>query len=494
MNPNFCSIPAVISAGLILSQIISVLQVYLSNIRYYRKLSLLHAAGYLTVPHLRVMESLKSFETAFMGGLFFSLTVGLCLTLLSFGAAWLWDRIFSRKKNALYPFVIFWIACLILANIQGFLPMVTLCFLLIPPAVFGLSLKCLPPQSNNPKPGRMLLFHVICLILLALMGVRQMNPDMFSLIRDKMLLSNSVGIGLNNAYYRYTLYAAQVFKNLYQDQLRTCRISGEFPEKDRVKQQLARYDWLSIENELTDLEISANGKELIFRHGEKEILRSDSSDFFKNTGKILKTFSEKCDYYTFFRTFTFLSLLLVSGLSIWMILYLPIRILCGICLKKKFVSVSALIICFACGAVLIFFSQPEAIGRVERKELDQMLHSENLSEKIKALQYIRYKKMEIADFHVHNIMAASPHVPERYELVRTLSVSRSPDTWAVTLALTDDPQINVAYRAFHALGARRDSRAVEEILKKIPLSDEWYIQFYAYKALRNLGWRQTVSN
>ncbi len=493
MNRNLCSIPAVISAGLILSQMISVLQVYLSNTDYYQKLSLLHAAGYLTVPQLRVMESLKSFETAFMGGLFFSLTVGLCLTLLSFGSAWLWDRIFSRKKNALYPFLFFWIACLVLANIQGFLPMVTLFFLLIPPAVFCLSLKCLPPQSN-PNSVRMLLFHVICLILLALMGVRQMNSDMFSLIRDKMLLSNSVGIGLNNAYYRYTLYAAQVFKNLYQDQLRTCRISGEIPEKDRVKQQLARYDWLSMENDLTDLEISANGKELVFIHRKKEILRADSASFFKDTGKILKNFSGKCDSYIFFRTFTFLSLLAVSGLSIWMILYLPIRIVCGICLKKKFVSVSALILCFAGGAVLIFFSQPEAIGRVDRKELEQMLHSENLGERIKALQYIRYKKMEIADFHVHDIMAASPHVPERYELVRTLSVSRSPDTWAVTLALTDDPQINVAYRAFHALGAKQDSRAIGEILKKIPLSDEWYIQFYAYKALRTLGWRQTVSN
>ena len=483
-----------ISAGLSLSQIVFTFQVCLSNTDYYQKLSLLHAAGYLTIPHLQVMESLKSFETAFMGGLFFTLTVGLCLSLLSFGAAWLWDRVFSHNKTALLPFLFFWIACLILVNVQGFLPMVTLHFLLIPPALFLLSLKCLSLRTADPQTGRILLFHVLCLILLAFMGVKQMNTETFSLIRDKVLLSNPVGIHFNNAYYRYTLYAAQVFKNLYQDQLRTCRIIGEIPEKDRLVQQLARYDWLHIEDEPADMEISGNGRELIFRHRKKEILRADSADFFKDTGKILRTFSEKCDPFVFFRTFTFLSLLLVSGLSIWMILYLPIRVVSGICLKKKFVPVSALSLCFAGAAILIFFSQPEAIGKIERNELNQMLHSESLGERIKALRYICHKKMEIADFHVHQIMAASPHIPERYELVRTLSVSRSPETYALTLALTDDPQINVAYRAFHALGTRKDARAIGEILKKIPRSDEWYIQFYAYKALRSLGWRQTVSN
>jgi len=44
--------------------------------------------------------------------------------------------------------------------------------------------------------------------------------------------------------------------------------------------------------------------------------------------------------------------------------------------------------------------------------------------------------------------------------------------------------------AFQALGQRGDSRAVKEILKRIESSDHWYTQWYAYKALKALGWKQ----
>jgi HEAT repeat protein len=59
------------------------------------------------------------------------------------------------------------------------------------------------------------------------------------------------------------------------------------------------------------------------------------------------------------------------------------------------------------------------------------------------------------------------------------------------LALLDDPCPNVVSTAFYAIGQRRDKRAINEIIKRIEVSDDWYNQWYAYKALRNLGWKQT---
>jgi hypothetical protein len=47
--------------------------------------------------------------------------------------------------------------------------------------------------------------------------------------------------------------------------------------------------------------------------------------------------------------------------------------------------------------------------------------------------------------------------------------------------------------AFHGLGRRGDSRGVSEILTRIKTSDHWYNQWYAYKALRGLGWKQRKS-
>ena len=59
------------------------------------------------------------------------------------------------------------------------------------------------------------------------------------------------------------------------------------------------------------------------------------------------------------------------------------------------------------------------------------------------------------------------------------------------MAFLDDPQPNVVSMAFYALGQRKDRKALGEIFRRIQMSDNWYTQLYAYRALRALGWRQT---
>jgi HEAT repeat protein len=45
--------------------------------------------------------------------------------------------------------------------------------------------------------------------------------------------------------------------------------------------------------------------------------------------------------------------------------------------------------------------------------------------------------------------------------------------------------------AFYALGQRGDRQAIQEILTRIETSKHWYNQWYAYRALRCLGWKQS---
>ena len=54
------------------------------------------------------------------------------------------------------------------------------------------------------------------------------------------------------------------------------------------------------------------------------------------------------------------------------------------------------------------------------------------------------------------------------------------------------PAPNVVSMAYWSLGLRGDRSAAGEILKRLPLSEDWYNQWYAYNALRNLGWKQTI--
>jgi len=74
-----------------------------------------------------------------------------------------------------------------------------------------------------------------------------------------------------------------------------------------------------------------------------------------------------------------------------------------------------------------------------------------------------------------------------------LGVSGQSETFKDLLSFLDDPHPNVVSMAFYALGQRGDRRAVNEIIKRVETSDDWYNQWYAYKALRRLGWKQAKS-
>jgi HEAT repeat protein len=74
-----------------------------------------------------------------------------------------------------------------------------------------------------------------------------------------------------------------------------------------------------------------------------------------------------------------------------------------------------------------------------------------------------------------------------------LATSPNPAASTDVVLLLDDSHLNVRTQAVEALAQRRDRGAVREILKRLQTSQDWYFQFYAYRALRALGWNQTVS-
>jgi len=77
--------------GLLTTQILSTLHVYLSNADLYQTVTTISEAGYLSIPNQRVTHTLKEFAPAFFGGIFFTLSIGAGLSLFSVGFAWLWD-------------------------------------------------------------------------------------------------------------------------------------------------------------------------------------------------------------------------------------------------------------------------------------------------------------------------------------------------------------------------------------------------------------------
>jgi hypothetical protein len=496
LKMNRCSYAArVLLLGLFAAQVIAFIQVYLSNADLYRTLIAIKGAGYLPIPNQRIMYSLQELGPAFFGGLFFTLSVGAGLSLFCLAAVLVWDRLLHRNKILLIPFLILWIGCLLVVNRRGLCPMATSYFLVVPPMVFLATLRWMPPQARQRVwLNRMVYFFPV--FLLAVLWTSQMDRHLFLDLRDNLLLSNPLGTRINYFYYEYTLYPAEVFKSLDQKMLKTCSLENIQKESlvRSMERQLLNHDYLHVGGDAeVDLKVGQEGNILVFENRGRTILRTAAKDFFSRPGTVLKEFSLKTDRHAFFRHFTLFSLLIGFPITLYVILYALFHLVSCLFLDLRTSSVVASILCFLVGLALLIFFLHSREPKIEVKDLAEALESERWQKRVAALKIIAQKGMEIGYFRAYQAMPASPHIPERYWLVRALGISRRSETYKDVLTFLDDPHPNVVCMAFYALGRRGDKRAVKEIIKRIETSDHWYNQWYAYKALRALGWRQRVS-
>ncbi|MBL7102089.1 MAG: hypothetical protein ISS60_04970 [Desulfobacteraceae bacterium] len=364
-------------AGLFAAQVIATLQVYLSNKVLYRTLTAINDAGYLAVPNQQIMNSLQEFGPALYGGLLFTLSVGAGLSLLSFAAAWAWDRLFSRNTIPLIFLLFLWAGSLAAANLKGFSPMVSAYFFVIPTVVFWVTLRLMPPQTK-PGPWFYRIVPLIPIALLACLWGTQMDGHLFVDLRDKLLLSNPLGTRITGFYYRYTLYPAEVFKSLDHKTIKTCNL--EQIKKRSLKRllegKLLNYDYLNTGGDgEVDLTIREEGKTLILENRGEVILRTTANDFLSAPANILKQFSSETDRYPFFRQFTFLSLLIGFPIALYIFLYTILLSLLSRFFDLRASSVAASILCVSAGILLLM---PVLLGKtvmIDKKDLSQTLES-----------------------------------------------------------------------------------------------------------------------
>ena len=480
--------------GLFTAQIIATIQVYLSNAGLYRAFSAMKEAGYFVVPNQHVIHHLKEVTPAFFGGLFFTLTVGAGLSVLTFAAVWTWDRVFFRSRIFLIILLLFWVGCLLCVNFHGFSPAATAYFIFVPAVVSATALKLMPARTRQRiRFGEFV--PVIPFLILTLLWLPLAGGDVFLNIRDNLLLSNSFGTKISDFYYRYTLYPAEAFKSLDQKMLRTCRLEGikDFPAHS-LEKKLLDHDYLNmIGYPKADLEITEKGGMLAFKNRGKMILRIAPGDFLAAPADILREFSLKSDRHSLFRKFTFFCFLTGLPLILYITLYALFYLVSCIFVDSKKSSVTASILCFVIGAVILSSLYFAGGKTTNTGNLSAPMESGHWRERVAALKFVEQKGMEVSDFKAYRKILKSPYIPERYWLAKAMGVSRKPGTYNDLLFLLNDSNQNVVCMAFYALGERKDPGAAGEIIKRIDASGDWYSQQYAYRALRRLGWKQTGS-
>ena len=485
--------------GLSIAQLVAMAQVYFSNLHLFREVSTLHRAGYLEIPTLQSLQRLGTLEPTVFGGLFFTLSTGAGLTLATIGAIWIWHNLLQRNRFVLILFLIIWMTALLMVNLNGFNLFGTLYFALIPASVSLIYLRCLPPETDHKGVlNRLLpLYPLACLAII--WGI-QADNNLFINIRDFLLLSNPVGRSVNDFYYRYTLYPAEAFKSLEQKLQRPIRLTDIRPAAldRRVAFQMRYRDYLAVgDDEPVELQIKQAGDHLDWLNNGTRILAITPESFFSNPNAVLAQYSRQTDRSAFLRTFTFFGILLAFPILIYSGFFGILRLLTGLFLQPSRATLFSSILCFIIGALLLVPVYQGDRRPVDDWDLATALDAADWRDRVAALKRIEQLQLEITAYPSYQKSIASRHLPERYWLAHALGSSKEDHTIDDLFTLLGDPQPNVVCQALYALGNRggdKRSDIIAKILKKIRSTDSWYVQRYAYLALRSLGWRQPASN
>ena len=478
--------------GLITAQVLGTIQVYYSDLALYRTVKAVTVAGYLGVPNDLVLPSLLRFYPALVGGLFFTLSVGAGLTLLSLTGAWFWDCIFRRSRKFLFPLTVLWAVLIIAAAANGFDLAVLLYFVLIPPAIFIAATRSPKHRLQQEPPGVTHYLPAILLFILVLVWLPLAGHNLYINLRDYLLLTNPVGRMINDSYYRYTLYPAQVFKTLDQKTIKTVFL-GKI-EKKQVKNNLTeallKHDYIPVSDQtVSDLSITTSGSDLVFQYKGKNILRQPLQDFTKHPDKTLRKVSGLTDRFAFFRTFTGAGVLIGFPIMLYILLFGLIFLLIRLILPPKQATILASLAVFLAGILLAL---PLYLGKfrsVEPANAAAALRSAHWQERLSGLRTMAEtgkNPMKIVDIAT---VQKSFTVPERYWYVRAIGNSPAAKPRDLEIFL-DDQSLNVVCMAYDGLGRRGTHQLIGPLLARLRREPHWYIQWYAYRTLRQIGWIQ----
>ena len=481
--------PAVLCIGLLSAQIVATAHVYLSNLDLLQATDAVMRSGYLAVPNARITAHLDRIGPAMAGGLFFTLSIGAGLSLATLIAVWLWDRAFRRRRRQAAMGILAWGVLLVALNSNGWNPVATLYCLVVPLVTGVAAIQLLPPRTTLVSPGGVV-WPVTAVVILALLWSLVLDSQLFVNIRDYMLLTNPLGRSITEAYYAYTLYPAEAFKSLAQKQIRTCRIDDGIgrPLQRRLEATLRTHDYLPIPAGVpVDLTIrsgnAAGSLELDSPQGN--VLSVTPQELLQKPDAVLSRYAARLDRNGTFRRLSLICLMFGLPLVLFSVVFSVVGALPHLFLTLAVSDVIAAALCIVLGVILLM--------PVYRGRNAMAADGQPSAVRVAMLRQACEARRDITDEALRADIAASPNIAERYWLARSLACAADPRAGTLLRRLADDPVPIVACQALWAMGQRKDQSAIPQLIQRLGRSPHWYIQMYAYRALRTLGWVQPRS-
>lgn len=488
---------AAILAGLTAALMVSAIHIFISNAIVFQKAAIVLKTGYLSVPNAQVAQTLKTVQTAFCGAIFFTLSIGAGLGMLSFFCFWIWDRVFSRGRRAGRILLFLWLLLLLIANINGMSPAAVAHILFTPLSVCGV-MHLLMPVKKTPLSFKTLSPPIIGFFLLTALWCTQLGSHMFINIRDNLLLTNRFGVAINDFYYQYTLYAAEAFKPLGMKTIKTADLDdiSEPFLYSRLEKTLRSRDYLPVKGfSKPDIHIEKDkaDQSLVFKHTGKTVLKIPSGDFIKNPDLYLSRFSAASDTNVLFRRMTFAGLLVGYPMILYLFVFTAAAMVWDLFLPRDRSTWAAAVFCLAAGIALLYPVYKANMYQVRDAVPETDLYAKSPLVRARAIRKIMADKIDIAVFKGYETARHSPFMPERYYLARAMGKSRDNRSYALLTEMLKDKSPNVVCQALWALGQKGRPQGADIIINTIKTADHWYVQWYGYRALRKLGWVQKKS-
>lgn len=486
-----------ILTGMGLTQVFFTWMVYCSNLDLYHNMLAIGKAGYLPVPNQHILPSLQQLGTAMKGAVFFSLTVGIVLPFLVYLAAWAWDRGYRRNRVFLIVLSGFVIFCMMMVNRHGFNPIVTIWFLAVYLTVFKLTLYGLQGVQTRLSPGHLFTHLAVLAVLGVAWTTLPKDTNFFLAVRDHLLLSNSFGERITDFYYRYSPYPTHAYKPLRKKQLKACLIEGEPTGNisDRLKAALLRYDYLPVDSYGdSDLAIIIRDDRLLFSVNDRTVLKTGIDEFLQNPAELLDRVSSRTDRNDFTRRLLAFSLFYGLPIFLYACLFCFFRLVFG-CISGRFSAFRfSATACLAVGIAAMLMFRIMSSEYIPVQELKAALESEDPGVRVAALRSISRLGLDLSEYCEAPFADERSSVSERIWWTISLGNTAAPKAAQVLLRLLDDPQPLVVCKAYDSLAKLEYRPAIPIIVEKLGASRHWYVQGYAYGALRSLGWKQKASS
>jgi hypothetical protein len=463
-----------ITSGLLTEHLIWTIVIFKSNLEIAQKSkAILTCTDFFISPCCFAAKGLEYISTAIYSAVFFTFTAGLFFIFAGIIAGFFYLKFKNIKSYLIFIYMIILIfTAFLLKNYSINLISSILCF------VLTVKLKYKIYFSK---------IYILPLLFMALIPFLYKGSSFFSDFRDKVLLTNFIGKSINNFYYKYTLYPAEIIKTPLQIQLKVFEIKGfTKDEEKKIKSILKRYNYFELKNPKIQKDIriiKQNKKIIILSNGKNYVF--DYKIFLSDYEKIFISISNKIEKNILKQT-TLAGFLIFLPFLIFYTLISFFNFLFGFVPGTKNIDILASL-SFIIVIYLLFFPLTKTYFN-KNLTLEQNLSAKNKFTRIEALKYAYKNKLKIP---ITEKCLNSSYDAERLWAVLNFDINNFDDLEKIIIK-TKDRNINVRCKAYQKLGSvsplnQRLYIKTSLFLKSdFKLIKDWYVQWYAFNFCKKI--------